>query len=384
MTETTQPEQTQALPATIHPAASTEIEVAGFGTRSGFELMQRMAKMLAASALVPKEFQNNIPNTVIALEMAQRIGASPLAVMQNLYVVHGKPSWSSTFIIAALNNTGKFSPLRFRITREDKPIEVITSITAYEKGEKVSKTIKETILNKTCIAYAIEKATGEVLESPPVSLEMAVLEGWYSKLGSKWKTMDELMLRYRTATLFGRLYAPEVLMGMQTTEEVIDITPPPQPEGGNGSGAGRGGGGMDNLKAFLGDADPAPTPPEETELPLAAEEQKEEGPSANLLDTRTPPAADEEPFSKPAAEEGSPPASGETQQHEGENNSQGLEPKYSDAFIVAEEAIKEANTKAELMRRCKAYVEDNAALTIEERAELEKVKSARFQALGTK
>jgi hypothetical protein len=123
--------------------------------------------------------------------------ASPLAVMQNLYIVHGKPSWSSQFIIAAVNATGKFSPLRFVLTGE---------------GD-----------DKTCIAWAEEKETKERLESPPISIGMAKAEGWYQKKGSKWQTMPELMLRYRTATLFGRLYAPEVLMGMKTYEEAEDI-----------------------------------------------------------------------------------------------------------------------------------------------------------------
>jgi hypothetical protein len=68
-----------------------------------FEHAQSVAKMLCTSALIPKEFQGNIQNTMISLEMANRIGASPLAVMQNLYIVHGKPSWSSTFIIASIN-----------------------------------------------------------------------------------------------------------------------------------------------------------------------------------------------------------------------------------------------------------------------------------------
>jgi hypothetical protein len=54
---------------------------------------------------------------------------------------------------------------------------------------------------------------------------MAKAEGWLTKTGSKWITMPELMLKYRAAAFFGRLYAPEVLMGMQTSEEVIDITP---------------------------------------------------------------------------------------------------------------------------------------------------------------
>jgi hypothetical protein len=54
---------------------------------------------------------------------------------------------------------------------------------------------------------------------------MAKAEGWLTKTGSKWITMPELMLKYRAAAFFGRLYAPEVLMGMQTTEEIVDITP---------------------------------------------------------------------------------------------------------------------------------------------------------------
>ena len=78
-----------------------------------FELVQRQAKALSLSTMIPKDYQNNIPNTLVALEMAQRLGASPLMVMQNLHIIHGRPSWSSTFIIAALNSCGRFTALRF-------------------------------------------------------------------------------------------------------------------------------------------------------------------------------------------------------------------------------------------------------------------------------
>ncbi len=166
-------------------------------TSTGFELAQRMATALSKSTLVPKEFQNNIPNCLIALEMANRMSASPMMVMQNLYIVHGKPAWSSQFIIAAINSTGKFSPLRFAITGE---------------GDK-----------RECVAWAIESGSKERLESPAISIAMAKAEGWHSRNGSKWQTMPELMLRYRAATFFGRLYAPEVLMGMREESEIIDI-----------------------------------------------------------------------------------------------------------------------------------------------------------------
>lgn len=168
-----------------------------FSSLEAFTTGQRMCQMLAASSLVPRDFQGNLPNVMIALEIANRTGSSPLAVMQNLYIVQGKPSWSSQFVIAALNSCGKFSPLRFAMQGE---------------GDEQS-----------CFAWALELATNERLEGPPVSIAMAKKEGWYGKTGSKWQTMPELMLRYRAAAFFGRLYAPEILMGMQANDEVEDI-----------------------------------------------------------------------------------------------------------------------------------------------------------------
>lgn len=170
-----------------------------FVDAGAFEAGWRMAEALARSKMIPVEYQGKPENTLIAIEVAQRTGASPLAVMQNLYIVHGKPGWSAQYIIAAINASGKYSPLRFAITGD---------------GDE-----------KTCVAWATDK-TGERLDSPPVSIKMAKDEGWFNKNGSKWKTMPELMLRYRAATLFGRLYAPEILMGMKTADEIDDIAEP--------------------------------------------------------------------------------------------------------------------------------------------------------------
>ena len=87
--------------------------VPGFSSQQGFELAQRAAKLLAQSSLVPKEYQGNLPNCVIALNMAARMNADPLMVMQNLYIVHGKPGWSSQFLISTFNTSGRFSALRY-------------------------------------------------------------------------------------------------------------------------------------------------------------------------------------------------------------------------------------------------------------------------------
>lgn len=183
---------------TLALAPASPSNLTAFACESSFEAAQRMARALCSSNLVPASYQGqaNMGNCLIALELSQRIGASPLMVMQSMTPIHGKPSWSSQFIIAALNSCGRFSPIRFAVSGE---------------GDE-----------RACFAWAVDKS-GERLEGPAVSIATAKKEGWFGKNGSKWQTMPELMLRYRAAAFFGRLYAPDILMGMQSVEEITDV-----------------------------------------------------------------------------------------------------------------------------------------------------------------
>lgn len=181
---------------------SNNQQISVFADKETFDHNLRVCKMLSQSELVPKQFQetgNNkgISNTMIAVNIAKRVGADPLMIMQNLTIIHGKPSWSSQYIIASINSTNRFGTLKYR-----------------HKGEG---------MEASCVAYAVDKETGETVESPEVNMAMAKAEGWLDKNGSKWKTMPKLMLMYRAASFFGRLYCPEILMGLQSTEEIIDV-----------------------------------------------------------------------------------------------------------------------------------------------------------------
>lgn len=252
-----QQQQTTTLQEIKNPAPREQNMPAvtmGFGSLQSFELMQRAAKMLAHSTLVPVAYRvekeikeygkvvgyepqpSALPNCVVALNMAQRMNADPLMVMQNLYIVEGRPSWSSQFIIAAINSCGRYTPLRFDMSAKAEPCDVPYTEVEWVKppngGKSQKKVIekKVRVANQTCIAWAIEKETGERLESPEISIEMAVAEGWLTKNGSKWQTMPEVMLRYRAAAFFGKLYAPELLMGLQTAEEAADIIDIEMPE----------------------------------------------------------------------------------------------------------------------------------------------------------
>jgi hypothetical protein len=181
------------------PEANMPTVRMGFDSLQGFELMQRAAKAFSASTLVPKEYQGNIPNCIIALEMANRLGASPLLVAQNLYVVHGRPGWSAKFLIASFNQCGRFSAIR------------------YTWGGTEGKD------DWSCQAWAIEKSTNEKVVGPLISIALAKKEGWHGKSGSKWQTIPQLMLMYRAAAWLVNTHAPEISMGLSTEEEMHDV-----------------------------------------------------------------------------------------------------------------------------------------------------------------
>ena len=196
-----------------------------------FEVMQRMGQMYSTSTIVPEAYRGNIGNCIIALDIAMRMKLNPLMCMQNLYVVQGNPAWSSKFLIATINMSGKYSALRYRKRVLGKVGKVKYNDLEWAKGAD-GKSRKTTVVkefdgsdidNVECVAYATELSTGEVLEGDPVTIELAIKEGWYTKSGSKWVTMPQLMLTYRAAAFWQRAYCPEISMGFMTAEEAEDI-----------------------------------------------------------------------------------------------------------------------------------------------------------------
>ena len=166
-----------------------------------FEMQQRMANMYVQSTIVPQAYRGNIGNCVIAIDMAQRMQANPLMVMQNLYIVNGNPAWSSKFLVSCINMSGRFTPLRYQFTGKKGTPQYGCRAYAYEKNDVAHK---------------------EPLCSVWITMEMAEKEGWTKKAGSKWLTMPDQMLIYRAAAFWSRAYAPEISMGFLTKEEAED------------------------------------------------------------------------------------------------------------------------------------------------------------------
>ena len=201
-----------------------------------FDTMQRVCKMFASSELVPDMYKASdknpiekaISNCMIAIEIAQRIGASPLMVMQNMVPIYGKPSWSSKFLVATVNTCGRFNPLQYRFTEKGMLGMVDYTDYVWDNATRSKKPVVKQfdgkkIMDVECVAYTTAKGSDQVLESSPVSLRLAIQEGWYTKNGSKWQTMSKQMLMYRAASFWTSAYAPELSMGMRTVEEQQDI-----------------------------------------------------------------------------------------------------------------------------------------------------------------
>lgn len=158
------------------------------------------AKALSASDLLPETYKNKPENVMIAMDMASRTGFSLMQIMQNLYIVRGKPSWSGSFCMSAIKACGRYDHVKY-VLIGDAP-------TDRNFGVYVS---------------AVDKSTGETVRGVTVTWDMVKSEGWDSKPGSKWKTMPELMFKYRAAAFFARTECPEVLQGVRDEYEQRDI-----------------------------------------------------------------------------------------------------------------------------------------------------------------
>lgn len=225
-------QQQQALMTNpiIKPTETKEFLLSQMGQEiKMFELQQRQAMMYASSSIVPKEYQgqDKVGNIIIAMDMAKRLNANLLMIMQNLNVIQGRPSWSAKFLISTVNSCGRFEPIRYKFI-EGEPIGKIKyNETVYDPVSRRNTYAERefdgrNIRNITCIAYTTAKGSKEVLESSPIDLKTAILEGWYTKKGSKWPVMARQMLMYRAASWWTNVYAPDLSMGLMTTEEAKD------------------------------------------------------------------------------------------------------------------------------------------------------------------
>lgn len=170
-----------------------------FSNAESFQKLYDIGKMFASSSLVPQTYQGKPMDCTIAVDMANRMGVSPMMVMQNLYVVMGKPSWSGQACTTLIQASGKFKNIRH--------------VYFGAKGTD----------ERGCYLEAVRIEDGELVQGESITIRMAKDEGWYNKQGSKWSNMPDLMLAYRASAFFARVHIPSALMGVSVEGEVEDV-----------------------------------------------------------------------------------------------------------------------------------------------------------------
>lgn len=172
--------------------------VAGFDTVLGMEFLYRQAQLFSASTMLPQVFQNNPANCAIVLHIAHKLGIDPLIAFQQIYIVKGRPGFQAAFLIMLFNRSKDYTRIEYQF--DGQP------------GQP----------SRGCTAYTTEIATGRKIIGTRVSLDMALKNNW----GPLWKSLPELMLKYRAATYLIRLEFPEITMGFLTKDELEDIDSP--------------------------------------------------------------------------------------------------------------------------------------------------------------
>jgi hypothetical protein len=169
------------------------------GGVNGLEMMEkalRFSEIMAQADIIPTHYRGKTANVFIAVQSALRMNLDPMHVMQNTFVISGKLGMVSSFAISLANGSGLFdSGISYKIEGKGDDLKVTAFANLKKSGREIS--------------YAI-------------TMREAIAEGWTKN--AKYRTLPELMLRYRAATLLIRTHVPEVLNGMHMVEEIEDVT----------------------------------------------------------------------------------------------------------------------------------------------------------------
>ncbi len=171
-----------------------------------------LSQSLAQSPLVPKHFQGRPGDCYIMADLAQRMDAPILPILQGTYIVHGKPGFEGKLTAALLEGSGRIvGPIDYETTGD---------IDSGEYG---------------CRAIVQDRSLEKQIQGPWVTWKIVKAERWDAKEGSKWKTIPELMFCYRAASWLVRTRYAGVLMGMNTVDELEDGREPKAPTPQNNS-----------------------------------------------------------------------------------------------------------------------------------------------------
>lgn len=175
----------------------------------------RLAQVMAKSALVPKNFQNKPEDVLVAIQLGIEVGLAPMQALQSIAVINGRPSvWGDGFLALIMASSSYLD--------HDEYYEV--------KGQRVDGLTAEDLKLETTAAICTFHRRGKATPTTQrFTVGMAKKASLLGKEGP-WGSYPDRMLKMRARSWAGRDAFPDVLRGMTTAEEAMDIpSDPPAP-----------------------------------------------------------------------------------------------------------------------------------------------------------
>jgi len=163
----------------------------------------RFSGYVASSGLAPKGIQSR-EAIFVAIQMGMEVGLTPMAALQNIAVINGRPSIWGDAQLGVVRSTGELE--QFAEWYEDK-------------GQKIPR--NPTAFTDTLTAVCRVKRRGYEAAESSFAVSDAKSANLWGKDGP-WKQYPARMLRMRARSFALRDQFGDALRGMHTAEEVAD------------------------------------------------------------------------------------------------------------------------------------------------------------------
>ena len=192
----TQPQTEQAEQQLAKREDNKQLGVSGHigMTPRTFEEGWRFAQMIAMSELAPKEYKGKPMNVLVAIQMGAELGLAPMASLQNIAVINGRPALWGDGALAVVMRSPNYESHR-----------------EYFEGEGDKR-----------VAVCEIKRKGQDVYITRFSVSDAAKAGLLTK-DSPWKTYRDRMLQMRARSWALRDKFADALRGLGIAEEVRDI-----------------------------------------------------------------------------------------------------------------------------------------------------------------
>jgi hypothetical protein len=161
-----------------------------------FDQMQRMARILCASQMVPKQYKDKFEDTVVAIMYGAEVGLTPIASLQSIAVINGMPGMYGDAMLALVQGSGILEDIEEKLEGEDSDAPVAF-----------------------CTVKRKDRATPTVRAFSRVDAQKA---GLWAKQGP-WTQYPKRMLQMRARSFALRDAFPDVLRGVRAREELEDM-----------------------------------------------------------------------------------------------------------------------------------------------------------------